>query len=93
MEDASFEVQNAALGDPGEKMNRINADPLFGLPFEYQSYGAAGTRKFDIKTLKSLKHPRYNNMFVKGFMHENFRIPLKIRCFTSFCPSQPAEKS
>ncbi|MCJ1275389.1 hypothetical protein MMC21_003192 [Puttea exsequens] len=65
VEDAAFEVQDATLG---EKINRINANPLVGLPFGHRSYGAAGTRRFDIKTLKFLKRPRHYNMFVKGFV-------------------------
>ncbi|KAL8718347.1 MAG: hypothetical protein Q9225_004507 [Loekoesia sp. 1 TL-2023] len=65
VEDAAFEVQGATLG---EKINRINANPLVGLPFGHRSYGAAGTRKYDVKGVKFLKRPRHYNMFVKGFV-------------------------
>ena len=64
VEDAAFEVQGAALG---EMINRINANPLVGLPIGNRSYHAAGTRKLDTKTLKFLKRPKYYAMFVKGF--------------------------
>ncbi|KAL8784217.1 MAG: hypothetical protein Q9213_004109 [Squamulea squamosa] len=64
-EDAAFEVQDGTLG---EKINRINANPLVGLPLGHRSYGAAGTRKLDIKSLKFLKRPEYYAMFVKGFV-------------------------
>lgn len=64
VEDAAFEVQGAALG---EMINRINATPLVGLPVGNRSYHAAGTRKFDTKTLKFLKRPKYYAMFLKGF--------------------------
>ncbi len=65
VEDAAFEVQNAVLG---EKINRINANPLVGLPLGHRSYAAAGTTKLRIKTLKFLKRPKHYDMFVKGFV-------------------------
>ncbi|KAL8774770.1 MAG: hypothetical protein Q9209_000709 [Squamulea sp. 1 TL-2023] len=61
----AFEVQDGTLG---EKINRINADPLVGLPMTNRSYSAAGTRKVDVKSLKFLKRPEYYAMFVKGFV-------------------------
>ena len=65
VEDAAFEVQIATLG---EKINRINANPLVGLPFGNRSYAAAGTLKLDFKKLKFLKRPGHHGMFIKGFV-------------------------
>lgn len=63
VEDAAFEVQNTAMA---EKINRINANPLIGLPLGNRSYAAAGTRKFDIKTLNFLRRPRHYNVLSKA---------------------------
>lgn len=51
-----------------KRINLINTDLLVGLPTGHRSYGAAGTRKYDIKVLRFLKRPWLYSMFVKGFM-------------------------
>ena len=65
IEDAAFMVQQATLG---ERINRVNANPLVGLPFGQRSYSAAGTKKLELKGLKFLKREKHFSMFVKGFV-------------------------
>ncbi|KAF2094151.1 HET-domain-containing protein, partial [Rhizodiscina lignyota] len=69
---APFAMSQAA-GVSGEKVGRANADPLVGLPNQFQrSYAAAETKKLDTKAFKFRKRMgeklNYFSMFVKGFV-------------------------
>ena len=68
IEDSAFKVQRNVLG---ERINRVNANPLVGLPFGQRSYNAAGNTKINLAKLKCLKFQDHLSMFVKGFViHE-----------------------
>lgn len=71
---APFAMQRTA-GVTGEKVGRINADPLVGLPSQnMRNYKAAETKELDIRTLKFRKRTgrgkddNYYSLFVKGFV-------------------------
>ncbi len=63
---AAFKVHETPLG---EKMGRMNADPLVGLPNSGQrNYSAAGTKILNKTKLKLAKRSTYYRMHVEGFV-------------------------
>ena len=68
VKDAAFEVYTAPYG---EKIGRINADPLVGLPsFGQRNYSAAETKKVDFEKLRFEKRSKHYSMFVEGFVYD-----------------------
>ena len=52
----------------GLRMERMNADPLVGIPGSYDiPYAAAGTRAVNMEMLRFIPRPEYYSMLVQGF--------------------------
>ena len=68
VKDAAFEVYTSPSG---QKIGRISADALVGLPtFGQRNYSAAETKRLDLKKLRFAKRRRYYSMFVEGFIYD-----------------------
>ena len=68
VKDAAFEVNTSPSG---QKIGRISADALVGLPtFGQRNYSAVETKKLDLKKLRFAKRSRHYSMFVEGFVYD-----------------------
>ena len=68
VKDAAFEVNTSPAG---QKIGRVSADALVGLPtFGQRNYSAAGTRKLDLKKFRFAKRSKHYSMFVEGFVYD-----------------------
>ena len=68
VKDAAFEVNTSPLG---QKIGRISADALVGLPtFGQRNYSAAETKKLDLRKVRFSKRSRHYSMFVEGFIYD-----------------------
>ena len=68
VKDAAFEVNTSPSG---QKIGRISADALVGLPtFGQRNYSAAETKKLDLKKFRFAKRSRHYSMFVEGFVYD-----------------------
>ncbi|KAG8531956.1 uncharacterized protein KY384_003592 [Bacidia gigantensis] len=65
VKDAAFKVHETPTG---EKIGRINGDPLVGLPTAGQrNYTAAETKELDLNKLRFAKRSQHYSMYVEGF--------------------------
>ena len=68
VKDAAFEIHTSPSG---QKIGRISADALVGLPtFGQKNYGAAGTKKLDLQRLRFARRSRHHSIFVEGFAYD-----------------------
>ena len=68
VKDAAFEVHTSPSG---QKIGRISADALVGLPtFGQRNYSAAGTKRLDLKRLRFAKRSGHYSIFVEGFAYD-----------------------
>ena len=68
VQDAAFEVNTSPSG---QKIGRISADALVGLPTSGQrNYSAAETKRLDLKKLRFAKRSSHYSMFVEGFVYD-----------------------
>ena len=68
VKDAAFEVYTSPSG---QKIGRISADALVGLPtFGQRNYSAAETKRLDLKKLRFAKRSSHYSMFVEGFIYD-----------------------
>ena len=68
VKDAAFEVSASTTG---QKIGRVSADPLVGLPtFGQRNYSAAETKKLDLKKFRFAKRSRHYSIFVEGFAYD-----------------------
>lgn len=68
VEDAAFKVNTSPSG---QKIGRVSADALVGLPtFGQRNYSAAETKKLDLKKLRFAKRSSHYSMFVEGFVYD-----------------------
>ena len=68
VKDAAFEVHTSPSG---QKIGRVSADALVGLPtLGQRNYSAAGTKKLDLKKLRFAKRSRHYSMLVEGFIYD-----------------------
>ena len=68
VKDAAFEVNTSPAG---QKIGRVSADALVGLPtFGQRNYSAAETKKLDLKKFRFAKRSRHYSIFVEGFVYD-----------------------
>ena len=68
VKDAAFEVYTSPSG---QKIGRISADALVGLPtFGQRNCSAAETRRLDLNKLRFAKRSSHYSMFVEGFIYD-----------------------
>ena len=68
VKDSAFEVYTSPSG---QKIGRISADALVGLPtFGQRNYSAAETKRLDLKKLRFAKRRSHYSMFVEGFIYD-----------------------
>ena len=68
VKDAAFEVYTSPSG---QKIGRISADALVGLPtFGQRNYSAAGTKRLDLKRLRFARRSGHYSIFVEGFAYD-----------------------
>ncbi len=66
--DAAFTVNTSPSG---QKIGRVSADALVGLPtFGQRNYSAAETKKLDLKKFRFAKRSSHYSVFVEGFLYD-----------------------
>ena len=68
VKDAAFEVNTLPTG---QKIGRVSADALVGLPtFGQRNYSAAETKRLDLRKFRFAKRSRHYSIFVEGFAYD-----------------------